>query len=63
MSMFDKIKARNREAFEPLLSDDFIGRSLANNNEYTRDNVLAYCDSFKVESYELLCETETKIAC
>ena len=63
MSMFDKIKARNREAFEPLLSDDFIGRSLANNNEYTRDNVLAYCHRFKVESYELLCETETKIVC
>ena len=51
MSMFDKIKARNREAFESLLSENFIGRSIANNNEYTRDNVLEYC------------ETETKIVC
>ncbi|MDB2530742.1 hypothetical protein N9X46_08540 [Paracoccaceae bacterium] len=63
MSMFDKIKARNREAFEPLLSENFIGRSIANNNEYTRDNVLEYCDTFKVESYELIFETETKIVC
>ena len=54
MSMFDKIKARNREAFEPLLSENFIGRSIANNNEYTRDNVLEYCDTFKVESLSLI---------
>ena len=25
--------------------------------------MLEYCDKFKVESYELICETKTKIVC
>ena len=63
MSMFNKIKARNREAIEAHLSDNFIGRSIAHDTTYDKAGVLEYCDTFKVESYELIFETETKIVC
>ena len=58
MSMIDKIKARNREAFEPLFSDNSIGLTISNNNEYTRDNVPEYCDTIQEHRYQLQRETE-----
>ena len=36
MSMFNKIKARNREAIEAHLSDNFIGRSIAHDTTYDK---------------------------
>ena len=46
MSMFDKIKARNGEAIEAHLSDNFIGRSIAHDTTYDKAGVLDYCDTF-----------------
>ena len=63
MSMFDKIKARNREAIEAHLSDNFIARSIAHDTTYDKAGVLEYCNTFKAESYELLLATETKLIC
>ena len=42
MSMFDKIKPRNREAIEANLSDNFIGRSIAHDTTYDKAGVLEY---------------------
>ena len=42
MSMFEKIKLRNKEAFEAHLSDDFIGRSIAQNTTYNKEGVMEY---------------------
>ena len=63
MSMFEKIKLRNKEAFETHLSDDFIGRSIAHNTTYNKEGVLEYEAISKPESYELLLETDTKLVC
>ena len=63
MSMFDKIKPRNREAIEAHLSDNFIGRSIAHDTTYDKEGVLEYAATAETERYELLLETETKLVC
>ena len=63
MSMFNKIKARNREAIEAHLSDNFIGRSIAHDTTYDKAGVLEYEATAETERYELLLETETKLVC
>ncbi len=54
MSMFDKIKARNKEAIEVPFSDNFIGRSIARDPTYDKAGVL---------EYEATAETENKLVC
>ena len=52
--MFDKIKARNKKAWEGHFSDNFIGRSIAHDTTYDKAGVL---------EYESTAETETKLVC